>query len=203
MIKGLTVLSATIQSKNEQRNLVSKGLVAAFGSFYYAVAGEEASLKTGMAYTNFNPQSTLELWKMGEAKLVKPFVKLMLPYIQYKKMKHIARHPGRSWMSDTSSEDKKNLCNFRKFKENPNSSLHWKFTGPNVKSNLDTIKVRVLSANKLDRETRTVDNSLCGIGLPWIRPNNQSFKAKKVILHFHGGGFVAMSSFSMQIHTRV
>lgn len=199
MIKGLEVLKATIQSKNEQTNMLSRGLVTAFGSFYYAVAGEEASLKTNIGYTKFDPNSTLELWQMGESKLVKPFVKLMIPAIQYKKIMHVAKVPVVSWETNTKFSEKPIM--YRIFREKPFPCPIWHFTGPNVKNTPNTIKVRVMATSSPFDEPQTGLQAFCTLNL--FSNEITPFHAKNVILHFHGGGFVSMSSFSMQVHTRV
>lgn len=175
---------------SEYKPSVWRNLLSGWLLIYYSVFNKKKAKREAAIFdSDGNIESMKLLWNITESKLLRKLLPLTFPSINFHKVIFIPR-----LFSHVLDPQTQPLSN-----QNPQSPDTSKPSQTQDSSN-SRIKIRILSSTPLPKlQQSTQKSSLFSMCLP-ISTESRQFE--KLLIHFHGGGFIGQTSFSHQNYTR-
>ena len=199
--RKVAVGNAMLQSAEEYRDGNMRKIVVGSRAVYFCYCRDQAVQQTRLNYANPDLNTAKALWNLVDSRLVSPVYQTMLLSIHQNSVIYLPRIAPHV-LSNIAADDSERIQHSGKhyieqLQEEPLYSMV-AYTETMDPAQV-RIQVRVLSPFDLPMayvNQRPYWSFCCGEGVQPGRP------LKQLILHFHGGGFISMSSASHQNYTR-
>ena len=190
LFKTFTAIKAVIYKINKYKVSSSRNLMAGWLLIYYSIfAKKKAKILARLFDSEGDILLVKQFWNINESNLMKKIISINLSPINYTKMIFVPRLSPHV-LSDFANTPpiEANPIEENKTKQEPIENIY--LTSPDPLHNY--VPIRILSNNPLvsiDPESS-------------LRLKNPIQRYEKLIIHVHGGGYIALSSFSHQTYTR-
>ncbi|EAR83697.2 hypothetical protein TTHERM_00827140 (macronuclear) [Tetrahymena thermophila SB210] len=199
IVKAVLLGNAMAAKGAERKSKLGQWFQRNLSAVYYLCCPQTSQRKAHIFFSNPDQQTAISVWNMMEKSVVYQALKIVLPSIKYNKKIYIERDNLRYTKELILEEMKNQTLNslFNPFadkkivdsscQQNQDSYYDQLFK----KDLVNKVKVRILSSKKLVRPPPKEDKKYKDI--KWH---------EKLVIHIHGGGFVAMGTRSHQIYSR-
>ncbi|EGR32534.1 hypothetical protein IMG5_079040, partial [Ichthyophthirius multifiliis] len=189
IVRTILVANAAISKGNEQNSTLLKLLYQNFGCIYYFFEQSKAKQRAQLFYCEPRPSVTIKVLNMMDEGIYKHAMSLIFPYIKCNMKIYIEQVENKISLQNLQKEILLNTQN--KINKIQQKTMHFirnnieKYIQELFIKNNEKIKIRILCSEIIQK---------------YPFQNKQFFK--KIIIHIHGGGFIAMSSRCHQTYTR-
>ena len=183
------IIKAVIYKTQKYNKSVSRNLMAGWLVIYYSIfASKKIKILAKVLRAEMDSEKLALFWKLIDSKLLSKIISKEFSPIKVNTLIFIPRLSN-SVLDLTISEITNNNQ-----KESISPEINFTYA---QNSESSRIPVRILSSipiNKLNKGNKGLNN---------FSLNNEDHQFEKIIIHVHGGGFIAMSTYYYQVHTRI
>ncbi|EAR88616.3 hypothetical protein TTHERM_00185900 (macronuclear) [Tetrahymena thermophila SB210] len=222
IVKGILLANAMVAKGAEQNTQFEKHLYQNFGAIYYFFQSQKAQKKAHVFFSEPRTTTAIQVWNLMDQGFVKVAMSIMFPSIKYNKKIYLNPVAKRITLESIQKEYEDGTNNkIERISMKGGVRLEMKdedqYYNDLFKKDESKIKIRILAPSQLFRPSvNERDNFDMDVE---EEVQNQSgfqnffekvkgiFHRKKlyydsIIIHIHGGGFVAMSSRCHQTYSR-
>ncbi|CAD8052530.1 unnamed protein product [Paramecium sonneborni] len=196
--EGILLANAMISKGSEYQGEIKQKFMQGLGFLFYALNKQKMKSRANHFLAEPKKEYVFQTWNLTEQGLIKMLLPAIFPSIQFNQKIYIPRY-FRSISSEyILKQYKKSTIN----KINNDCGLYYpenKITLDDLlmkNQRLERVQVRILCYETLKCKRQSLFQQIIG----QFQKNDTIFD--KIIIHIHGGGFVAMSSRSHQTYTR-
>lgn len=162
-----------------------------FSFVYYQIFKKKGQMRGELMLAKPNPETATKVWNFLESKYMKPVLAFSMPSAKVNTKIYVPKLLP--LMNVTNIDDPLNL------RDHPLITVDPKFRVEKIKPVPQTmVPIRIICREKLPYQrkskSRASDNPPLG--------SSATMKFDRVLIHFHGGGFIAMSTRSHQTYLR-
>ncbi|CAD8043445.1 unnamed protein product [Paramecium primaurelia] len=194
--EGILLANAMISKGSEYEGEIKQKFMQGFGFLIYALNKQKMKSRANHFLADPKKEDVFKAWNLPEQGLIKILLPAIFPQIQFNKKIYIPRYFRCISSEYILNQYKRSTIN----KINNDCGLFYpenKLTLDDLLSkNLDRVQVRILCHEILKQKKQSLFQQFVG----QLTKNDTVFD--KIVIHIHGGGFVAMSSRSHQTYTR-
>jgi hormone-sensitive lipase len=200
--RKVAIGNAMLHEGTAYQDRFMKKLIVGSGAMYYSLCRDAAVQQTRLNYANPDLETAKSLWNLVDSRLVSPMYQSLIPSIHQNCLIYLPRVAAKVLASLYDEEDEEVTLHSGKhyIEQLQDEPLHSMVAyTDSIDPAKVRVQVRVLSPYDLPMAyggRRQWWQMCCGD----IIPPEKSLK--QLILHFHGGGFISMSSASHQNYTR-
>lgn len=200
--RHVAVGNAMLRGGLQYQNSSMKKIVVGGGAMYYFLCREAAVHQTRLSHANGDLETAKALWNLLDTKLVSPMYQTLIPSIHLNQVIYVPRTAAHILSTQTVNNSLEKVAHTGKhyieqLLDEPIYSMAT-FTETMDPGKL-RIPVRILSPYDLPLSYAAPASCWTLCCSERIRTDRN---LKELIIHFHGGGFIAMSSNSHQNYTR-
>ncbi|CAD8072851.1 unnamed protein product [Paramecium primaurelia] len=196
--QGILLGNAMISKGSEYNGELKKSLMEGFGALYYGLNKKKMKSRADHFLVEAKEEDAFKAWNLPDTGILKKFLPAILPSISFNKKIYIPklfRKINQEYILKQYNQGTINQINNDCGIYYPDQMISLDDLFKND-INQDRVQVRVLCHENL--KFKGVD----GFMSMFKSTRNKEFNFDKIIIHIHGGGFVAMSSRSHQTYTR-
>lgn len=214
IVRYILLANAIMAKKTEHHHTITQNMAAGFGAIYYFFLSNKAQKKAHVFFADPHAPTAQKVWNLPDSTLIKGIIKMMLPGIDYNKKIFIERDPEDSITVESLCKEIEDGT-INKIDEIPKKQIKVTHLDPEEYYNSifkecndnSKICIRLISWQKLPNKPKQLNKNPSKIEEFFTnlinKPRKESFCfSDSIIIHIHGGGFIAMSSRSHQTYTR-
>ncbi|KAL4469424.1 hypothetical protein ABPG74_004677 [Tetrahymena malaccensis] len=221
IVKGILLANAMVAKGAEQNTQFEKNLYQNFGAIYYFFQSQKAQKKAHVFFSEPRTSAAIQVWNLMDQGFVKLAMSIMFPSIKYNKKIYLNPVAQRITLESIQKEYQDGRNNkIENISKKGGVRLEMQdedqYYNELFKKDESKIKIRILapsllfrpSVNERDNIDMDVEEEVQSSGFKnFFEKVKGVFNRKKlfydsIIIHIHGGGFVAMSSRCHQTYSR-
>ncbi|CAD8149587.1 unnamed protein product [Paramecium octaurelia] len=195
---GILLGNAMISKGSEYSGELQKSFMEGFGAIYYGLNKKKMKSRADHFLVEAKQEDAFKAWNLPETGIIKKFLPAIFPSISFNKKIYIPklfRKITKEYIFDQYNKGTINKINNDCGVFFPEQMITMDELLKND-LNQDRVQVRVLCHESLKLKGQD------GFMSMFKSTRGKEFSFDKIVIHIHGGGFVAMSSRSHQTYTR-